>query len=91
MAEDNNDALAKVREIAARLSGGASSSSVEGEVGSKRKNRFEDEQGNGPNISGAGLGLSTKKKIFIPQKENPDVNFLGKYIYNITYNIIYLI
>ena len=38
----------------------------------KRKNRWEDDP-----LQAFGLGLVKRKKIYIPSKQYPDVNFLG--------------
>jgi len=65
----NADALAKAREIAARLSGSISGS----ELG-KRKNRWGDDEGN---TQAAGLGSIKKKKIYVPVNDYPEINFLG--------------
>eukprot|EP01034_Spumella_vulgaris_P044183 gene44183-54923_t len=61
------DALAKAREIAARLSGGINAS-----LG--KRNRWDDDSGGG---GGPGLGAIQRKKVYIPQKQHPDINFLG--------------
>jgi len=58
------DALARAREIAAKLSG-----SIGGSELGKRKGRWEDDA--------AGLGSIKKEKIYIPVREHPDINFLG--------------
>lgn len=63
------EALAKARAIAARLSGGISGSDL-----GKRKNRWDEDQGS---TGFAGLGAIKKKKVYIPVKEHPEVNFLG--------------
>lgn len=63
------DALTRAREIAARLSGNITGGSDLG----KRKNRWEDDGATG----GPGLGSIQRKKIYIPVREHPDINFLG--------------
>jgi len=62
------DALARAREIAARLAGGLASSSL-----GKRKADGED----GGTVGGPGLGSTSSRKIYIPVKENSDINYLG--------------
>eukprot|EP01035_Chromulina_nebulosa_P033767 gene33767-45220_t len=95
----SEEALAKAREIAARLAGGIGGGSDLG----KRKNRWEDDGNQQPSnlspsavaasvtsnqhfqnlamslgISGApGLGSKIVKKIYIPVKDHPEINFLG--------------
>ena len=70
------DAIAKARAIAAKLSGGFSSAAGGGELG-KRK-RWED--GGAPggfHAAGLGLGAVKKKKLYVPVEEHPEINFLG--------------
>eukprot|EP01041_Mallomonas_annulata_P000751 gene751-1435_t len=66
------EALAKARAIAAKL-GLSTSTTPTGELG-KRKSRWDEDQSA---AFGAGLGAMTKKKVYIPVREHPDINFLG--------------
>ena len=72
------DAIAKARAIAAKLSGGFSSGGggAGGELG--KRNRWED--GGAPggfHAAGLGLGAVKKKKLYVPVDEHPEINFLG--------------
>ena len=75
------DAIAKARAIAAKLSGGLSnagsgSGGAGGELG-KRK-RWEDASAPGGfHAAGLGLGAVKKKKLYVPTQEHPEINFLG--------------
>lgn len=70
------EAIAKARAIAAKLALG--SSNVPSSDLGKRKTR--DEDGGSyyqPQTSGVGLGAVVKKKVYIPTRQYPDINFLG--------------
>eukprot|EP01038_Epipyxis_sp_PR26KG_P007599 gene7599-10348_t len=69
-----SDAIARAREIAARLNG-----AIGGNAGSdlgKRKNRW-DEDSSANDTAAPGLGSIKKKKVYIPVKEHPEINYLG--------------
>jgi far upstream element-binding protein len=60
-----DEALAKAMEIAARLSGGLG---IESSLGKRNIGELG---------SAAGLGSVQRKKIYIPAKEHPEINYLG--------------
>ena len=62
--------LERAKLIAAKLSGGIISTDL-----GKRKNRWDTDDPN--NASGLGLGSIKKKKVYIPVKDHPGINFLG--------------
>jgi far upstream element-binding protein len=73
------DALARARAIAAKLAGGIGGGTPGGAANGAGgtsvlgKRAFEQAAGS----VAAGLGSIQKKKIYIPTKEHPDINFLG--------------
>lgn len=73
----SSDALARAREIAAKLSGaimsGGPAPAPSSELG-KRKNRWGEDEYDAP---APGLGSVKRKKLYIPVREYPDINFLG--------------
>mmetsp|Transcript_23077 Transcript_23077/g.33798 ORF Transcript_23077/g.33798 Transcript_23077/m.33798 type:complete len:609 (-) Transcript_23077:193-2019(-) len=68
------EAIARARAIAAKLNAsvGGGGGGLSSDLG-KRKNRW-DEPGA---ASGYGLGHMQRKKVYIPTREHPDINFLG--------------
>ena len=77
MASSADEALARARAVAARLTGALSNGGSGDAAGGKRKRGWGDED-TLPGFSGASTGngdAMSRRKIYMPQ--NPDINYLG--------------
>ena len=74
-----DDAIAKAKAIAARLTAGAGAAGAAGDSGILgKRSRWGDAPDANPWAWGSGTGRGDKrKKIYIPVDEHPDVNFMG--------------